>query len=191
MKNYKEVIKSFSSNIEQELRDQQQMLAANEKFDNILTRDNNLCHYTSSVFAINRQHTKVLCIHHNIYNSWGYVGGHSDGCDDLLFTAKKEFEEETSVKNYKVLLDSFPIALDSLIVSSHFKNNMFISSHLHFNISYLFEVDENESFAILESENSNIGWLTFDELLEKSTEPHMIKLYDKIIKKLNNGILNN
>ena len=52
--------------------------------------------------------------------------------------------------------------------------------------AYLFEADESEEIKILEDENSNIGWLTFDELLEKSTEPHMIIVYKKIIERVKN-----
>ena len=37
---------------------------------------------------------------------------------------------------------------------------------------------------IYEDENSNVGWLTFDELLQKSTEPHMICVYKKIIERV-------
>ena len=33
-------------------------------------------------------------------------------------------------------------------------------------------------------ENSGIKWLTFSELIEKSTEPHMLPVYKKIIERI-------
>ena len=57
-------------------------------------------------------------------------------------------------------------------------------AHQHLNITYLFEADENDAIHILEDENSNIGWLTFNELISKSDEPYMIPVYEKIVEKI-------
>ena len=37
-------------------------------------------------------------IHHNIYNSWGWTGGHADGDSDLIKVSIKEAKEETGIK---------------------------------------------------------------------------------------------
>ena len=42
--------------------------------------------------------------------------------------------------------------------------------------------DSNED--ILEDENSDIGWLEFNELIAKSDESFMIPVYEKIIEKI-------
>jgi 8-oxo-dGTP pyrophosphatase MutT (NUDIX family) len=123
----------------------------------------------------------VLSIYHNLFDAWSIPGGHADGEDDMLNVAKKELQEETSLKNFKCLLDS-PISIDALAIHSHFKKGNFVSSHIHLNTTYLFEGDENDSIHIKEDENSGVCWLTFDELLAKSTEPHMIPFYRKIIE---------
>lgn len=154
-----------------------------ENKEQILTRDNKLCHLCSSAFIINKTHDKVLCIYHNIYDSWCWVGGHADGDDDMLYVAMKETREETSLENFKPLLET-PIAIDSLPVASHFKRGKFVPAHTHLSVAYVFEADEKDTIKILEDENSNIGWLTFDELIEKSTEPHMLKVYKKIIERI-------
>ena len=59
------------------------------KNDDVLVRDNEIAHITSSGFIVNKLRTKVLMIHHNIYNSWGWTGGHADGDEDLLYVAMK------------------------------------------------------------------------------------------------------
>ena len=38
--------------------------------------------------------SKILMAYHKIYNSWAWVGGHSDGDSDLLYVAMKEAKEE-------------------------------------------------------------------------------------------------
>ena len=180
-----EMLKRFEPCSEQEKSDVELIIEAEKIFGDILTRDNKFCHLTSSAFIVNKEHTKVLCIFHNIYKSWSWVGGHADGDDDMLYVAKKETREETSLKNFKVLGD-MPISVEILPVASHVKKGKFVSAHQHLNVTYLFEADGHDAVHILADENSNIAWLTFDELIEKSDEPWMIVVYKKIIDKIKN-----
>lgn len=178
-----EMLKNYVPYNEQEKEDIKMIIEAEETFGDILTRDNKFCHLTSSAFVINKQHTKVLCIYHNIYKSWSWVGGHADGDDDMLYVARKETGEETSLKNFDNVKET-PISVEVLPVKSHVRKGKYVPAHLHLNVTYLFEADENENVHILEDENSNIGWLEFDELIEKSDEPYMIPVYQKIIEKI-------
>lgn len=178
-----EMLKNYVPYNEQEKEDINRIIEAENVFGNILTRENEFCHLTASAFVINKQHNKVLCIYHNIYNSWSWVGGHADGDDDMLYVAKKETMEETSLQNFKVVGNA-PISVEILPVKSHVRKGKYVSGHLHLNITYLFEADENESVKILEDENSNIGWLTFEELVSKSDEAYMIPVYEKIIERV-------
>ncbi len=183
MSNTVELLKNYVPYDEQEEKDVKLIIKAEEIFGNILTRDNEFCHLTASAFIINKEHTKVLCIFHNIYQSWSWVGGHADGDDDMLYVAIKETKEETSLSNFKVIGDK-PISVEILPVKGHIKREKYISAHTHLNITYLLEADENESVKILEEENSNIGWLTFEELINRTDEPHMLPIYKKIIEKI-------
>lgn len=178
-----EMLKNYVPYNEQEKEDIKMIIEAEETFGDILTRDNKFCHLTSSAFVINKQHTKVLCIYHNIYKSWSWVGGHADGDDDMLYVARKETGEETSLKNFDNVKET-PISVEVLPVKSHVRKGKYVPAHLHLNVTYLFEADENENVHILEDENSNIGWLEFNELIEKSDEPYMIPVYQKIIEKI-------
>lgn len=177
-----EMLKKYIPYNEQEAVDKAFFIECEEK-NQILTRDNKLCHLCSSGFVINPTHDKVLCIFHNIYKSWGWVGGHADGDDDMLYVAMKEIGEETSLKEFRPL-STQPISIDSLSVQAHYRKGKYVNAHVHLSFAYLFEADENQTIHILEDENSNIGWLTFDELLEKCTEDHMKPLYKKIIERI-------
>ena len=100
MSNTIEMLKKYVPYNEQEQKDVELIFKAEEIFKDILTRKNKFCHLTASAFIVNKQHTKVLCIYHNIYQSWSWVGGHADGDDDMLYVAKKETQEETSLSNF-------------------------------------------------------------------------------------------
>ena len=91
-----EMLKKYTPYNEQEEADKQFFIECEEK-EQILTRENSLCHLCSSAFIINKTHDKVLCIYHNIYSSWCWVGGHADGDDDMLYVASQETREETSL----------------------------------------------------------------------------------------------
>ena len=178
-----DMLKKYVPYNEQEKEDVALIIKAEEIFGDILTRENKFCHLTSSAFVVNKEHTKVLCIYHNIYKSWSWVGGHADGDDDMLFVAQKETKEETSLKRFKVLSD-MPISVEILPVKSHIRKGKYVSAHTHLNVTYLIEADESDAIHILEDENSNIVWLEFNELLGKSDEPYMIPVYEKIIEKI-------
>ena len=180
-----EMLKSYIPNGEQERKDVEIILRAEEIFGNILTRDNEFCHLTASAFIINKSHNKVLCIYHNIYKSWGWVGGHADGDDDMMYVSMKEAREETSLEKFNVIQE-MPISVEILPVKNHVRKGKYVSAHVPLNVTYLFEADENDSIHILEDENSNIGWLEFDELIEKCDENFMIPVYKKIIERVKN-----
>ena len=142
-------------------------------------------HLSSSAWIVNPERTKILMIYHNLFKSWAWVGGHADGDKDLVRVAVKETEEETGLKNIR-LVQKEPIDINVLSVTNHVKRGKFVPRHLHYNVVYLFEADEKEDVRILEDENSNIGWLTFEELLHETSEEHMKPVYEKIIKKIKN-----
>lgn len=101
---------------DQEKRDKEFIINCINKFDNIFLRENEIVHFTSSGFVVNKNRDKVLMIYHNIYNSWGWTGGHADGDENLLDVAIKEVKEETSIKNLKVLNNGNITSIDTLPV---------------------------------------------------------------------------
>ena len=133
----KEQIERYIPYNEQEASDKELMLDYINKFDDVLTRNNKMCHFTASNWIVNENRTKVLMIYHNIYKSWAWTGGHADGDSDLLHVALKEAEEETGIKNLKLLSDAI-FGLQILTVDSHIKKEKFVSSHLHLDCCFFF-----------------------------------------------------
>ena len=71
-----EQIKKYIPYNEQEEKDKELMLKYIDTFKDVLTRENEICHFTASSWIVNKEKTKVLMIYHNIYNSWAWTGGH-------------------------------------------------------------------------------------------------------------------
>ena len=176
-------IKKYSPYNEQEKNDKKIIIRCFDMFNDILSRANNIMHITSSAFIVNKNRTKVLMIHHNIYNSWCWTGGHADGEENLLLVAINEAKEETGVKNISPVSDDI-LSLDILPVFGHIKKGKYISSHLHLSVAYLVEADDMEPLIFKPDENSDVKWIPIDKIDEYSNEPHMIKIYDKILSKI-------
>ncbi|TCT15590.1 ADP-ribose pyrophosphatase YjhB (NUDIX family) [Natranaerovirga pectinivora] len=177
-------IEGFRPYNEQEKKDKELILQYIHQFNDILTRDNQLVHITSSGFVLNKEKDKVLMVHHNIFNAWSLPGGHADGEEDLLNVAIKEVQEETGVMNVAPITIDI-IALDILPVLGHMKKGQYNSAHLHLSVVYLLEVDEDEPLTVKKDENSDVKWIPIDEVVKCSNEPHMQKVYNKIISKIN------
>ena len=121
-------------------------------------------------------------IYHNIYKSWAWTGGHADGDSNLLHVALKEAEEETGLKNLKLLSDGI-FWIQILTVDSHIKREKFISSHLHLDCCFLLEANENEILKIKEDENSGVKWIDIEKAVEITNEPKMKPIYRKLNEK--------
>lgn len=183
--NLKEKIENYVPVNEQEESDKNLMLEFINKFDDVLTRENRMGHFTASSWIVNKEKTKVLMIYHNIYDSWAWTGGHSDGDADLLHVALKETEEETGLKNVKVL-DPEIASLEIITVDGHVKRGKYVSSHVHLNCTFLLEADEDELLKIKPDENSGVKWFEIDEALKVTRENKMIAIYQKLNNKVKN-----
>jgi 8-oxo-dGTP pyrophosphatase MutT (NUDIX family) len=137
---------------------------------------------TSSGLILNKSLDKVLMIHHNIYNTWAWTGGHADGNNNMLEVALKEAKEETGISKVWPLTKEI-ISIDIIPVYGHVKNGKYVSSHLHLNISYILIADENEELILNEYETSDVGWVKTNNLDQYSNEPYLIKIYNKIISR--------
>ncbi|SCJ93383.1 NUDIX domain [uncultured Clostridium sp.] len=178
------LIESYIPYNEQEAKDKELILKALSDYDNLLTRENPVMHITSSGYVVNKSRDKVLMIYHKIYNSWAWTGGHADGDADLLYVAIKEAKEETGIKNVIPIVNDI-FSLDVITVNGHIKRGSYVSSHLHLNITYLLEADENEELIVNEEETEGVKWLPIDKLSDFCTEEHIIKnIYDKLNKKI-------
>ncbi len=96
--NLKEKITDYIPFDEQEEKDKEQFLKFLDNYDDVLTRDNSLGHFSASAFVVNKERTKMVVVERLIFNGWIYPGGHADGEKNLFQVAIREVEEETGLK---------------------------------------------------------------------------------------------
>ena len=173
---------------EQEAADRALILECLTAHEDIFSRENRLAHMTASAWVVNRARTKVLMAYHNIYRSWSWLGGHAAGDADLLAVALREVSEESGLAAQHVRAAdtaSGIFSLEVLTVDGHEKRGAYVPSHLHLNVTYLVEADEEELLYIKEDENSGVAWFTPEEALAASTEPWFV---ERIYRKLNEKV---
>lgn len=107
-----------------------------------------------------------------------------DGDTDFEAAALREAQEETGVTGL-VRIGSGAASIEILPVWAHVKRGQDVGSHLHLNVSYLFEADDTLALTVAQDENSAVGWIGIDKLEEYVTEPLMIPIYKKLIKRAN------
>ena len=180
---YKTQIERYHPVNEQEKKDKQLMLAFIEKHDDVLLRDNLAAHLTSSAIVVNETLDKVLFAHHNIYDAWGWVGGHNDGNPDLLAVALKEAKEETGVTRIEPYTDAI-LGLDVIQVQNHRKNGAYIPDHLHLNVTFLLVADEQDKPVHKPDENAAVRWFDIDTVLNHVSEKRMHAIYKKLFSKV-------
>ena len=177
---YREIEK-YSPVNEQEEHDRKVILRFMADNENAFSRSNLIAHMTASAWVVNHDRTKVLLIYHRIFNSWTWTGGHADGETDLLSVAVREVKEETGVKNVFPITDEI-YSLEVLTVDGHEKRGEYVTGHLHLNLTYLLEADENDELKFKEDENKGAGWFPLEDVYKVSTEPWF---NERIFSKLN------
>ena len=179
--NLEQQLRAFRPANEQEASDRRLMLQYMAMFSNLYTRENEMAHLTASSWVVNPARTKVLMAYHNIYDSWAWLGGHADGMADLLAVAQKEVLEESSVQTTPVSSDIFSVEI--LGVNGHVKRGRYVSTHLHLNVTYLLQAEEDQTLHIKPDENSGVRWFALDEVLSNTREPEMRVIYQKLMDK--------
>ena len=169
---------------DQEAADKPRLLAFLQEGDRIFTRDDTTAHFTASGWVVSPDRKRVLMVYHNIYHSWSWMGGHADGEKDLLSVARREITEESGVKNLTLLSPDI-FSVEVLTVDGHWKRGQYVPSHLHLNITYLFEADPEDTLRCKPDENSDVAWIPIQELPQKVSEPWFLEnIYSKLCRKV-------
>lgn len=151
--------------------------------DQVSKRENLTGHLTASAWIVNQNRTKVLMCFHHIYQAWSWLGGHADGEMNLSEVALKEVHEESGLSNVR-LVDETPISLSINTVSLHEKRGRFVPPHLHFNVCYLVEADENAPLCIKPDENAALKWFKNEQIASICPPDDVTNCYLKMIEKI-------
>lgn len=185
MKKLLNALKNYKPWNAQEAADLPQILYHLENTPDVFTRACPVCHFTASAWVVTPDRNAVLMAYHNIYKSWAWLGGHADGETDLSKTAIREAKEESGIEPLHLVTEE-PLSVEILTVSGHEKKGVYVPSHLHLNVTYLFEADPSAPIRCQPEENSSVGWIPVNEIAEKSSEPWFCeRIYSKLCDKVN------
>lgn len=180
---YLDEITAYRPQDQQEAADREMMLEYIRQFpDTILTRENRIAHMTASGFVVNADASRVLMAHHNIFKVWAWTGGHVDGEGDLLSVALREAQEETGIRHISPLSEK-AASLEILPVWGHVKRGEYVPAHQHLNVTYLLLADDADPLAPRPGENTKVGWLPADTLLNCTNEWQMDYVYTKLLRR--------
>lgn len=180
-----EPIVRFRAGDAREAQEQRMILEMIDRLGNaILTRESEIAHMTASSIIVSPDRRRTLMAFHRIYNSWAWTGGHADGESDFEAVARREAQEETGISGLKRLGGGIA-SLEILPVWAHVRRGKPVGSHLHLNVSYLFEADDSLPLSVREDENSAVGWLAVDRLGESVSEPPMLPVYERLLRRAN------
>ena len=180
-----EPIVRFRAGDAREAQEQRMILEMIDRLgDAILTRESEIAHMTASSIIVSPDRRRTLMAFHRIYNSWAWTGGHADGESDFEAVARREAQEETGISGLRRLGGGIA-SLEILPVWAHVRRGKPVGSHLHLNVSYLFEADDSLPLSVREDENSAVGWLAVDRLGESVSEPPMLPVYERLLRRAN------
>ena len=98
-------------------------------------------------------------------------------------TALRELQEETGIRGARLVSEEI-FSLEILTVNGHMKKGVYVPGHLHFNVTYLAEADENESLQIKADENSGVKWVNIEDAISLTNETKMKPIYKKLNDKV-------
>lgn len=177
-------LKRYKPFNEQEETDRNMLLELLGRGEAIYTRENLTAHLTASAWVTNRERSKILMAFHRIYDSWAWLGGHADGETDLLWVAQKEAMEESGLLKVRPIYEDI-FSVEVLTVSGHIKRGSYVSSHLHLNVTYYLEADEEARLQEKPDENTGVQWFFTEEAIAASKEPWMRDwIYRKLVDKM-------
>ncbi len=171
---------------EKEAAEKEMILDFLQNHSDAFHRTNLAGHMTVSSWVVNPQRTKVLMAYHKLYDSWAWLGGHADGCCDLVSVAVKEACEEAGLTAEEVRPVSREVlSLEVLPVSGHVKKGKWVPSHLHYNVTYLLEASEEAVLKVNEEENTDVAWFALEDVTKVSKEEWFVRhIYPKLIEKI-------
>ena len=130
-------------------------------------------HVTGSAWIVSPDRREVVLLHHAKLDRWFQPGGHADGDPDLLGVALREAEEETGLRDIKVVSAAiFDVDVHTIPARAS------EPEHLHYDIRFLLEATTRQPF-IQTRETKAVRWVGVSGIGELTTEKSIIRMNTK------------
>lgn len=133
--------------------------------EDFYARTNQVGHITGSAFILNSSLDKALLILHGKYNKWVSPGGHVDPGENSLQAASRESGEEVGISDLE-LLKAEILDIDIHRIPAATKNGVFEPEHWHFDVRYLFKVQNSANVDLNTLEAKGFKWPTLEEIAQ-------------------------
>jgi 8-oxo-dGTP pyrophosphatase MutT (NUDIX family) len=144
------------------------------KSEQCYQRDHLPGHLTGSAFIVDETKTFTLLTHHAKLNKWLQPGGHADGDENIFSVGLREAEEETGLKNFKLLSEGlFDIDIHTIPARKDFPE------HLHFDVRILLQASKSEKFVITD-ESHDLRWVSLEEVSSLADNASILRMVEKI-----------
>lgn len=154
------------------------------------SRSNSVGHITGSAFIISSDLENALLILHGKYNKWVSPGGHVDPGENSLQAASRESGEEVGITDLELLKPEI-LDIDIHRIPAATKHGVFEPEHWHFDVRYLFKVQNNASVDLNTLEAKGYKWPTLNEIAQdedKSISRQATKAIDFIQNNIKNKV---
>jgi|TARA_B100000315_G_scaffold259420_1_gene315420 8-oxo-dGTP pyrophosphatase MutT (NUDIX family) len=138
-------------------------------------RNNLNGHFTGSSWIVDETREWVLMTHHRKLDLWLQLGGHADGCSDLLKVALSEAREESGFNVFNVLSpDIFDLGIHRI---PKYNNT---PAHFHYDVRFILESPHGTENIIVSDESHDVAWVHKDNVINKNPEESMARMLKKM-----------
>ncbi len=135
-------------------------------------------HVTGSAWLVDQSGQRVLLTHHKKLGRWLQLGGHADGCSDVLEVALREAREESGIETIRPISERI-FDLDVHWIPERHDE----PGHYHHDVRFLLKVDGEEEFRVSD-ESHALRWFGVDEFSILETDESVMRMHGKWLGRL-------
>jgi len=169
-----DLLNEYTTEIHDEKEMFEQFLQFVQAQPDCFKRELSIGHITASVWIVNHSMNRSLLTHHAKIHKWLQPGGHCDGETDVVLSALRELDEETGLKNIRLMEGIFDLDVHTIAA---YKDEL---EHLHFDVRFLVLADEEEQI-LISDESNDLQWFHLHEIPTANPSRSLQRMIEKTL----------